>query len=96
MTLVTSILSLENISITAKMLLIVLHCNTDSEEKCWLSDYEIARLLAMHPKSIQKVLGELVRRKLIARVYDELRRRYIIPQGYEWETPLELQVGPQQ
>lgn len=89
MGLISSVLSLQEPSIGAKMLLIVLHCHTDSEEKCWLSDYEIARLMGMHPKSISRQLKDLVQRGLVKRIYDESRQRYLIPQTYKWEAPLE-------
>jgi len=89
MGLIASMLSLEELTATAKILLIVLHCYTDSEEKCWLSDYEIARLMGMHPKSIQKLLKELLKRKHINKIYDESRKRYLIPLAYTWEKPLD-------
>jgi len=89
MGLISTVLKLEEPSLSAKMLLIVLHCHTDSEDKTWLSDYEISRLMGMHEKSIQKLLRELLNRKLILRVYDGSRHRYIVPLAYKWETPLD-------
>ena len=89
MGLITTIFSIEKLSMTAKALLITLHCHTDSENKCWLSDYEISRLLKMKEKSIQKPLRELIQEKLVKRTYDNTRKRYLTPFGYEWDKPLE-------
>lgn len=75
-----NILSLSNLTSGGKIILLVLHCYADGDNKCWLSDYELARLTGMHPKSMQKILGKLRRAGHITRTYDEDRNRYLIPQ----------------
>ena len=87
--LISTILSIEGITSSAKNVLLILHCYTDSEDKCWLSDYEIAKLAGLSSKSIQTPLALLTKAKLIRKTYDESRQRYIKPLAYEWETPLD-------